>query len=153
VDLASQAGPLAEGSGAGVVLALRVQQFGRVRAALRRATRSRTILPMNHGSTPRTATFHRRLAGTSLAAVAADTDTSATPTPRPAATATRRGTRHHRGEPTRFLLKPGVTAAKLFRVAAALGNAPLDGIDPYATIVFDAVLALAAAGPQGRAAR
>jgi hypothetical protein len=42
------------------------------------------------------------------------------------------------GEPILFLLKPGVTAATLFKVATALGNAPIDGLDPYAAIVFDA---------------
>jgi hypothetical protein len=43
--------------------------------------------------------------------------------------------------PGLILLKPGVSAAKFKKVTASLGkDTPLDAIDPYATIVFDAQL-------------
>jgi hypothetical protein len=39
--------------------------------------------------------------------------------------------------PGLILLKPGVTLAAFGKAASALGNGPLDAIDPYGTIVFD----------------
>jgi hypothetical protein len=39
--------------------------------------------------------------------------------------------------PGLVLLKPGVTLAQFGQAVAAIGNGPLDAIDPYATIVFD----------------
>jgi hypothetical protein len=40
--------------------------------------------------------------------------------------------------PGLILLKPGVTAAQLGKLASSLGpETPLDAVDPYGTLVFD----------------